>query len=161
MIEPALLQAQCAPIIVVSKKVSDCIRPLTSQQVHQEEVLPVTLKRWWTMLQRKVFTAIKGYHQCPLDEVSQMLTTFITPFRRFKLLRAPYGIPCISEHYNHRMKEAFAGLKVSLTTWLSLTRIQYYTPLMLNHLYKARPEVDFAGFHWLGDGRCIEVPSTC
>ena len=84
--EPALLQAQCAPIIVVSKKVSDCIRPLTSQQVHQEGALPVTLKRWWTMLQRKVFTAIKGYHQCPLDEVSQMLTTFITPFRRFKLL---------------------------------------------------------------------------
>ena len=36
----------------------------------------------------KVFTmldAIKGYHQCPLDEQSQLLTTFITLFGRFKL----------------------------------------------------------------------------
>ena len=49
----------------------------------------------------KVFTkldALKGYHQCPLDEASQLLTTFITPFGRFKFLRAPYGISSISEH---------------------------------------------------------------
>ena len=54
--------------------------------------------------------AIKGYHQCPLDEESQDLTTFITPFGRFKFLRAPYGICSISEHYNRRMDEAFQGL---------------------------------------------------
>ena len=29
-----------------------------------------------------VFDALKGYHQCPLDEESQKLTTFITPFGR-------------------------------------------------------------------------------
>ena len=61
----------------------------------------------------KVFTkldALKGYHQCPLDEESQLLTTFITPFGRFKYLRAPYGISSISEHYNRRMDEAFSGL---------------------------------------------------
>ena len=34
----------------------------------------------------------------------------ITPFGQFKFLRAPYGISSISEHYNHRMDEAFAGL---------------------------------------------------
>ena len=37
----------------------------------------------------------------------QTLTTFITPFGRF---RAPYGICSISEHYNRRMAEAFTGL---------------------------------------------------
>ena len=57
-----------------------------------------------------VFDALKGYHQCPLDERSQKLTTFITPFGRFKYLCAPYGISSISEHYNRRMDEAFAGL---------------------------------------------------
>jgi len=53
---------------------------------------------------------MKGYHQCPLDEASQLLTTFIKPFDRFKYLRAPYGISSISEHYNRRIDEAFAGL---------------------------------------------------
>ena len=54
---------------------------------------------------------LKGYHQCPLDEDSQKLTTFITPFGRFKYMRAPYGICSISEHYNRRMDEALAGMK--------------------------------------------------
>ena len=61
----------------------------------------------------KIFTvldALKGYHQCPLDQESRTLTTFITPFGRFKYLRAPYGICSISEHYNRRMAEAFTGL---------------------------------------------------
>ena len=35
---------------------------------------------------------------------------FITLFGRYKYLRAPYGISSISEHYNRRMDEAFAGL---------------------------------------------------
>ena len=61
----------------------------------------------------KVFTkldALKGYHQCLLDEESQLLTTFITPFGRYKFLHAPYGLSSISEHYNRRMDEAFEGL---------------------------------------------------
>ena len=57
-----------------------------------------------------VFDALKGYHQCPLDEASQNLTTFITPLGRFKYLRAPYGISSISEHYNRPMDKAFAGM---------------------------------------------------
>ena len=39
------------------------------------------------------------------------MTTFITPFGRFKYLRTPYGTSSISEHYNRRMDEAFAGIK--------------------------------------------------
>ena len=62
----------------------------------------------------KIFTtvldALKGYHQCPLDQESQTLTTFITPFGRYKYLQAPYGISSISEHYNCGMTEAFSGL---------------------------------------------------
>ena len=54
--------------------------------------------------------ALKGYHQCLLDQGSQPLTTFITPFGRYKYLHAPYGISSISEHYDRRMAEAFTGL---------------------------------------------------
>ena len=61
----------------------------------------------------KYFTVLyvmKGYHQCPLDQDSQLLTTFITPFGRSKYLHALYGISSISEHYNRRMAEALADL---------------------------------------------------
>ena len=54
--------------------------------------------------------ALKGYHQCPLDAASQELTTFITPFGRFKYLRAPFGLSSIAEHYIRRMAEAFDDL---------------------------------------------------
>ena len=54
---------------------------------------------------------MKGYHQFPLDQESQFLTTFITPFSRIKYLRAPYGVSSISEHYDRCMAEALAGLK--------------------------------------------------
>ena len=57
-----------------------------------------------------VFDALKGYHQCPLDEESQLLTCFMTPFGQFKFLRAPFGILSISEHYNRRLDKAFRGL---------------------------------------------------
>ena len=57
-----------------------------------------------------VFDDAKGYHQCPLDESSRHLTTFITPFGRYKYLRAPYGNSSISEHYNRRMDECFTGI---------------------------------------------------
>ena len=36
-----------------------------------------------------VLHAMKDYYQCPLDQESQRLTTFITPFGRFKYMRAP------------------------------------------------------------------------
>ena len=61
----------------------------------------------------KVFTTfdgLKGYHQCPLDEESQLLTTFITPFGLWIYLRAPYGVSSISEQYNRRMDTASQGM---------------------------------------------------
>jgi len=57
-----------------------------------------------------VIDATKGYHLCPLVPESQELTTFITPYGRFKYLRAPYGLSSIAEHYNRRMTEALEGL---------------------------------------------------
>ena len=54
-----------------------------------------------------IIDAAKGYHQCPLDEESQLYTTFITPFG---YLGAPYGLSSIAEHYNRWMAEAFEVL---------------------------------------------------
>ena len=111
----------CASIVVTPTKDTDDIRmcidlSCLNKYIRRERYQSVTPSQGVADIaanNAKIFTeldAMKGYHQCPLDEESQLLTTFITPFRRFKYLRAPYGISSISEHYNHRMDEAFAGL---------------------------------------------------
>ena len=111
----------CAPIVVAPKKDSDNIRMCVdlshlNRYVKRERYHSATPAQAVADIateNAKIFTkldAMKGYHQCPLDKESQDLTTFITPFGRFKFLRAPYGISSISEHYNWRMDEAFTGL---------------------------------------------------
>ena len=111
----------CAPIVVTPKKDSDNIRMCVDlshlnkyiKRERYQSPTPAQAVADITSDNATIFTkldAMKGYHQCPLDEASQDLTTFLTPFGRFKYLRAPYGISSISEHYNRRMDEAFSGL---------------------------------------------------
>ena len=50
--------------------------------------------------------AIKGYWQVPLAEKSQELTTFITPWGRYKYLRAPMGLSSTGDKYNLLMDAA-------------------------------------------------------
>ena len=111
----------CAPIVVTPKKNSDKIRMCVDLSHLNRYVIreryqsptPAQAVADIAASEAKIFTvldALKGYHQCPLDQESQTLTTFITPFGRYKYLRAPYGISSISEHYNRRMTEAFGGL---------------------------------------------------
>ncbi len=104
----------CAPIVLTPKKGSDNIRMCVdlshlNRYVKRERYHSATPAQAVADIiaeNARIFTKLdvmKGYHQCPLDEESQDLTTFITPFGRFKFLRAPYGISPISEHYNRRM----------------------------------------------------------
>ena len=113
--------AWCAPIVVTPKKNSDKIRMCVDLSHLNRFVIreryqsptPAEAVADIAASEAKIFTvldALKGYHQCPLNETSQPLTTSITPFGRYKYLRAPYGLSSISEHYNRRMTEAFRGL---------------------------------------------------
>ena len=111
----------CAPIVVTPKKNSDSIRMCVDlshlncyvkRELYQSAT-PAEAVADISATKDKFFTVLdvmKGYHQCPLDPESQLLTTFITPHGRFKYLRIPYGISSISEHYNRHMADAFAGL---------------------------------------------------
>ena len=111
----------CAPIVVAPKKNTDRIRMCVDlshlnryvKRERYQSPTPAEAIADISACQAKFFTvldAMKGYHQCPLDQESQLLTTFITPFGRFKYMHAPYGISSISEHYDRRMYEAFEGL---------------------------------------------------
>ena len=53
--------------------------------------------------------AASGFWQIPLDEGSQKLTTFITPFGRFMFKRLPFGISLATDEYQSKMMELFGA----------------------------------------------------
>jgi hypothetical protein len=61
----------------------------------------------------KVFSfldATQGFHHVVLDEESSLLTTFNTPFGRYKWLRMPFGISSASEVFHRKMVECLHGI---------------------------------------------------
>ena len=172
----------CAPIVVAPKKNSQEIRLCVdlshlNKYVRREKYQSLTPAQAVADIaadNAKIFTKIdarKGYHQCPLDKESQILTTFITPFGRFKYLRAPYGISSISEHYNRRMDEALIGLSGFRRIVDDIviydndviqheSRVRKFLQRCSDHKITlntskfkyAKPEVQFAGFILSADG---------
>jgi hypothetical protein len=62
----------------------------------------------------KIFSKIdlnKGFYQIKLDESSQLLTTFITPFGRFMFKRLPFGISCGPEYFVSKVSQVLKGMK--------------------------------------------------
>ena len=56
-----------------------------------------------------VLDATKEYYSCKLTEESSKLTTFTTPFGRYRYLRLPMGIRSSQDIYNRKMEEALEG----------------------------------------------------
>jgi hypothetical protein len=46
------------------------------------------------------FFAANGFYQIPLHPDSQHLTTLMTPWGRYRILRASMGLSCSSDKYN-------------------------------------------------------------
>lgn len=72
-----------------------------------EEILP-------ELGNAKVFTKMdlkKGYWQVKLDDDSSKLTTFWTPYGRYKFLRMPFGISSASEIFQMKLFEIVDGLR--------------------------------------------------
>ena len=62
----------------------------------------------------KVFTVLDGktgFWQVKLDDSSSFLTTFNTPFGRYRWKRMPFGINSAPEVWQQRMNEIVEGLK--------------------------------------------------
>lgn len=56
-----------------------------------------------------VLDAKSSFWQIKLDRESSMLTTFSTPFGRYRFLRMPFGICSASEVFQRSMEQLFAG----------------------------------------------------
>ena len=61
---------------------------------------------WFTKLDPN-----RGYWQIPLDEESQLFTTFSSPFRRFCYQVTPFGIKSAQEVFQKGMSHHFGDLE--------------------------------------------------
>ena len=74
-----------------------------------------TIKEVTTRLSKaRVFSVLdakNGFWQVQLDSESSYLTTFNTPFGRYRWLRLPFGIKTAPEEYKRRIHESLQNLK--------------------------------------------------
>ena len=97
----------CAPIVVAPKKGTDDIRlcvDLSKLNIYvcrerHQSPMPAEAVADIAASEAQVFTILdakKGYYQCLIDEKSQLLTTFLIPFRHFKYKWAPHVLALIA-----------------------------------------------------------------
>lgn len=88
---------------VLNKYVRRPVHPFPTPKQLASSIPPTA--RWFA-----TFDAVKGYWQVELDESSRHLTTFLTPFGRFRFCRAPMGLNASGDEYCSRGDRALAGL---------------------------------------------------
>ena len=99
-----------------SKKLRICLdpRPLNKAILREHFQLP-TLEDTATCLSgARIFSKLDanhGYWQIPLDDESQQLTTFNSPFGRYCFTRMPFGIKSAQEIFQKRMTQNFGDLE--------------------------------------------------
>ena len=92
-----------------------CLDPRDLNQAVKREHYPLpTLEELTLMLSDakyfSVLDATSGYWQIKLDEESSLLTTFNTPFGRYRFTRMPFGIHSAQEVFQKTMDMAFEGI---------------------------------------------------
>ena len=105
-------------MVVVPKKngtLRICLDPRDLNQAIRREHYPLpTIEDVATRLHgAKLFTVLdvrKGFWHVELDEPSSYLTTFNTPFGRYRWKRMPFGICSAPEVFQRRMHELIEGL---------------------------------------------------
>ena len=105
--------------VVVATKKSGALRicidptPLNAALKRERYQLPILEDISPELGQAKVFSTVdlrSGYWHCVLDEESSLLTTFATPFGRYRWCRLPFGLSVSSEIFQKRVNQALAGL---------------------------------------------------
>ncbi len=110
----------CHPIVLVEKPGSDKIRlcldltrlnKCVKREYYQLPSVDETLAKIGK--KGKVFSKLdanSGYWQMPLNERSQKLCTFITPFGRYCPTVGPFGLSSMPEIFSRKMDEIILGL---------------------------------------------------
>ena len=108
----------CSQISIQTKKSGKlriCVDPRPLNEVLQREryPLPTMDDILPELANAKVFSKVDlahGYWHCVLDEESSYVTTFISPFGRFRWNRLPFGLKVSSEIFQRKLNESLSGL---------------------------------------------------
>ena len=108
----------CAPMVPVLKPSGDvriCIdlKKLNACVKREHYPLPTVDDTLAKLRGSTVFTTLdttSGFWQIPLEEESAELTTFITPFGRYKFKRLPFGITSAPELFQRRLQELLSAI---------------------------------------------------
>ena len=105
-------------MVVVPKKMANfvCLDPKDLNRAIMREHYPLpTIEDISSRLAgAQVFTLLdvkQGFWHIKLDEQSSLLTTFDTPFGRFRWARLPFGISIAPEIFQRKMHELIEGLE--------------------------------------------------
>ena len=110
--------ALVSSVVIATKKsgaLKICIDPRPLNQVLKREThqLPILDDLMPDLARAKVFSTVDltaGYWHCVLDHESSLLTTFATPFGRYRWRRLPFGLSASSEIFQKRVSQALEGL---------------------------------------------------
>lgn len=97
--------------------------------------LPITEDILSDLHDVKVYSQVdlkEGYLQIEFDDISADLTTFHTPWGRWKFLRMPFGIKPASEHFQNQFDQALEGL-TGIYDALVTGKGKTYSEAMKNH----------------------------
>ena len=109
----------CAGMVVVPKdngKVRICVdlTHLNRSVLRERHPLPAVEQSLAQLAGAQVFSTLdanSGFWQIPLDRDSALLTTFITPLRRYCFHCLPFGITSALEHFQRRMSDILSDLE--------------------------------------------------
>ena len=109
----------CSGIVVVPKsndQVRICVdlTQLNESVYRERHVLPTVEQVLAHISGARYFSKLdanSGFWQVPLDKESSPLTTFVTPFGRYRFNRLPFGITSAPEHFQRRMMELLGDLQ--------------------------------------------------
>ena len=125
----------CASIIPVLKpngSVRICVDLTHLNKAFQREIHPIPSvdENLAKLGDSKIFSKLdanSGFRQIPLDEESELLTTFVTPFGRFCFNRLPFGISSVPEIFQSKILEgSVRWMMSSFTGWTSHNKMDAY-----------------------------------
>ena len=97
-------------------KIRVCLDPRDlNKAIKREHYYTKTIDEVVTQLSGAKFFSVvdakKGYWHVPLDEASSYLTTFNTPFGRYRFTRLPFGLVVLQDVFQKHLDSSLEGLK--------------------------------------------------